>query len=38
MNREDMINTTRAILAKAGFDVSSAISIRSICFLSSRRM
>ncbi len=32
MNREDMINTTRAILAKAGFDVSSAISIRSICF------
>lgn len=27
-----MINTTRAILARAGFDVSSAISIRSICF------
>ncbi len=32
MTREDMINTTRAILARAGFDVSSAISIRSICF------
>lgn len=32
MSREEMINTTRAILAKAGFDVSSAISIRSICF------
>lgn len=27
-----MVNTTRAILAKAGFDVSSAINIRSICF------
>jgi putative transcriptional regulator len=27
-----MINTTRAILAKAGFDVSSAINIRSMCF------
>lgn len=32
MSREEMINTTRAILARAGFDVSSAISIRSICF------
>ncbi len=27
-----MINITRSILARAGFDVSSAISIRSICF------
>lgn len=27
-----MINTTRAILAKAGFSVSSAIDIRGICF------
>lgn len=27
-----MINTTRAILAKAGFDVSSAIHLRSLCF------
>ncbi|MBQ8179022.1 MAG: transcriptional regulator [Candidatus Methanomethylophilaceae archaeon] len=27
-----MINTTRAILAKAGFDVSSALSLRGICF------
>ena len=32
MTREDMINTTRSILAKAGFDISSAINIRSICF------
>lgn len=32
MSREDSINTTRAILARAGFDVSSAISLRSICF------
>ena len=32
MSREDMINITRSILARAGFDVSSAISIRSICF------
>ena len=32
MTREDMINTTRAILARAGFDVSSAINIRSVCF------
>lgn len=27
-----MINTTRSILARAGFDISSAINIRSICF------
>ena len=32
MSREEMINTTRAILAKAGFDVSSALNIRSLCF------
>lgn len=32
MGRDDLINTTRAILAKAGFDVSSALAIRGICF------
>ena len=32
MTRENLINTTRAILAKAGYDVSSALSLRSICF------
>lgn len=32
MGREDLINTARAILAKAGFDVSSALALRSICF------
>ncbi len=32
MSREDLINTTRAILAKAGFEVSSALALRSICF------
>ena len=32
MSREDLINTTRAILAKAGFDISSSLSLRSICF------
>ncbi|MDY0293061.1 MAG: transcriptional regulator [Candidatus Methanomethylophilaceae archaeon] len=32
MSREELINTTRAILAKAGFDVSSVLSLRSICF------
>lgn len=32
MGRNDLINTTRAILAKAGFDVSSALSMRGICF------
>ena len=32
MGRTELINTTRAILAKAGFDVSSALSIRGICF------
>ena len=32
MGRNELINTTRAILAKAGFDVSSALSLRGICF------
>ena len=32
MDRTGLINTTRAILAKAGFDVSSALTIRGICF------
>ncbi len=32
MGRSELINTTRAILAKAGFDVSSAINVRGICF------
>jgi len=32
MSREDLINTTRAVLAKAGFDISSVINLRSICF------
>jgi putative transcriptional regulator len=32
MSREDLINTTRAILAKAGFEISSALNLRSICF------
>ena len=32
MGRNELINTTRAILAKAGFDVSSALTIRGICF------
>lgn len=32
MSREELIDTTRAILAKAGFDVSSVLNLRSICF------
>lgn len=32
MGRNELINTTRAILAKAGFDVSSALNLRGICF------
>ena len=32
MDRTGLINTTRAILAKAGFDVSSALTLRGICF------
>ena len=32
MSKEELVNTARAILAKAGFDVSSNIRLRSICF------
>ncbi len=32
MTRDDLINTTRAILAKAGFDISAALTLRSVCF------
>ena len=32
MDRTGLINTARAILAKAGFDVSSALTLRGICF------
>lgn len=32
MGRNELINTTRAILAKAGFDVSAALAMRGICF------
>ncbi len=32
MGRNELINTTRAILAKAGFDVSSSLTLRGICF------
>ncbi len=32
MSREELINTTRAILAKAGYDISAVLNIRSICF------
>ncbi|MDR1405423.1 MAG: transcriptional regulator [Candidatus Methanoplasma sp.] len=32
MSREELINTTRAILAKAGFGISSSLNMRSICF------
>ena len=32
MGREDLINTTRAILAKAGYSVSSPLNMRSVCF------
>lgn len=32
MARNELINTTRAILAKAGFDISAALAIRGICF------
>jgi putative transcriptional regulator len=32
MTRDDLINTTRAILAKAGFDISPVMSLRSVCF------
>jgi putative transcriptional regulator len=32
VSREELINTTRAILAKAGFDISAVLNLRSICF------
>jgi len=32
MGREDLINTTRAILARAGYSVSSPLNMRSVCF------
>lgn len=32
MTKEDLVNTARAIFARAGFDVSSSIGQRSICF------
>lgn len=32
MSRDELINTTRAILAKAGFDISPVMSLRSVCF------
>ena len=32
MSRDDLINTTRAILAKGGFDISPMMSLRSVCF------
>lgn len=32
MAREDLINTTRAILAKAGYDISAPLALRSVCF------
>ncbi len=32
MSREDLINTTRAILARAGFDISATLNLRSVCF------
>lgn len=32
MSRDDLINTTRAILAKGGYDISPLMSLRSVCF------
>ncbi len=32
MSREELINATRQILTKAGYEVSSALALRSICF------
>ena len=32
MSRDDLINTTRAILAKGGYDISPMMSLRSVCF------
>ena len=32
MSRDDLINTTRAILARGGYDISPMMSLRSVCF------
>ena len=32
MGRDDLINTARAILARAGFDISPSLNLRSVCF------
>lgn len=32
MTRDNLINTTRAILAKAGYDISPVLTLRSVCF------
>jgi putative transcriptional regulator len=32
MGRDELINTTRAILARAGYSVSSPLNMRSVCF------
>jgi len=32
MGRDDLINTTRAILARAGFNISQSLNLRSVCF------
>ncbi len=32
VTRDALINTTRAILAKAGYDISAALALRSVCF------
>lgn len=32
MNRDNLINVTRSILARAGYDVSQALNLRRICF------
>jgi len=32
MGREELINTTRAILTRAGYSVSSPLNMRSVCF------
>jgi len=32
VSREELINTTRAILARAGYSVSSPLNMRSVCF------
>ena len=32
MSRDDLINTTRAILARGGYDISPLMSLRSVCF------